>query len=456
MSDYYHYKLRDFYLSKQFFSTKYENIADPLIKSFIPKKGIPLNLKKPRDYYSSTTSTTLLSLHHMRLLSEELRNSFHETLFWLRDNTENTITKPKLEEDKYAWDVSESANVWCTSLALWSLLETNYDGEKNDELIQTSLWLVDQQRTGNGWGFDVQSKSSVFITAITIHALKLALTNLDFSEGDYTRINNGINNGVRFISNSKKEEDDIVYWNINEDTDEADETNTLYALWILKSINESDPNIKKGLNFIKKCWSSKSILEFNNIIEESDTKYRQHKIITSYTPSFPILLLQLGISPYDDVCIKSMNWLKEKKRNLGWNLPGQNEDSLSFTTALALWTISDWHRSLISHTINDVESAPLTVQRLRNRISYLILTIFVLLIAYIITHTNIVGSYLSSVNSIIEQYAPNLQTYESLISIIGIPSIVGLIKIIDNKLGKRLSNWIRTFMDRVSGHIYVE
>ena len=413
-------------------------------------------MKKPRDYYSSTTSTSLLSLHHMRLLSEELRNSFHETLFWLRDNTENTITKPKLEEDQYAWDVSESANVWCTSLAIWALLETNYNGVKNDDLKISSLWLVEQQRTGNGWGFDVQSKSNVFITAITIHALKLALTNIDFEENDYIKIDTSINNGIQYIVNSKIEEENLVYWNIDDETQVADETNTLYALWILKSIDESDPSIQKGLNFIRKCWSKRRVLELQNIIEESNTKYQQHKIITSYTPSFPILLLQLGISPYDDLCIQSINWLKDKKRNLGWNLPGYNEDPLSFTTALALWTISVWHRSLISTTIRDIESAPLTVKRLRNRISYFIITIFVLSIAYLLTYTKLVGSYFNFVSMLIENYAPELQTLDSVISLLGIPSIAGLLKGIDNLLKKRPSKWIITSIKKISDHIYVK
>jgi len=102
-------KIRDFYLSNEFFNDNYMKQISPLIRSFDPNKGVPLDIENPSDYYTTTTTTTLLALYYMNLLDERTLTDFHEVILKLRDTTVNSIRKPKSIEDAYAWDVAESA-----------------------------------------------------------------------------------------------------------------------------------------------------------------------------------------------------------------------------------------------------------------------------------------------------------------------------------------------------------
>ena len=128
------------------FIKEYSSIISNLRDSFDPDRGIPQNLLDSSDsYYTSCTSTALLALHHIKALTPLLTNQFHETLFHLRDHTQNPVTKSKNPEDALAWDISESASVWATSLALWALLKTEYQGERIEEVKNALLWLIEQQ-----------------------------------------------------------------------------------------------------------------------------------------------------------------------------------------------------------------------------------------------------------------------------------------------------------------------
>jgi len=246
-------KIRDFYFSTQFFEDKFENICRPLLQCFNPEKGVPLDIENPWDYYTSTTATALLALYHMKLLDSETLSKFHEVIFRLRDYTSNPVIKKKLPEDSCAWDVSESASVWTTALAIWSLLETGYRGDRISEIKKALLWLTDQQKPGGGWGFDIKCKSRVFFTALVLHVLKLGLSLIDLTQDETYRISRAIKNGIQFILNEQKSERNMTYWTTVEGGGDPDPTSTLYALWALYE-HDTDRYIdliNKGLEFIR-------------------------------------------------------------------------------------------------------------------------------------------------------------------------------------------------------------
>src|SRR5579859_1730096 len=82
------------------FMKEYSQIVDSLLNSFVPMKGVPICLMEDHPlYFAGTTATVLLALHHMKALPSNLYQDFHETLFWLRDNTHNLTVNKKLPED---------------------------------------------------------------------------------------------------------------------------------------------------------------------------------------------------------------------------------------------------------------------------------------------------------------------------------------------------------------------
>lgn len=123
---------------------------------------------------------------------------------------------------------------------------------------------------------------------------------------------------------------------------------------------------------------NKDIWDFRAIIKENNTKYGSHKIITSFTPSIPLVLLELGVEPFDELCTKPIYWLKNNFDN-GWNLPVYGERGLTFVYALGLWTILAWNREIMNRMICSSFENNILVN-LRKRIKLLLITILSLLI----------------------------------------------------------------------------
>lgn len=447
--------IRDFYLSKYFFNEEFENIIRPLIQSFDSDKGMPLDLENPSDYYASTTATTLIALYHINILPSELISKFHNIIFKLRDYTANQTVKAKLPEDACAWDISESASVWSTVQAVRSLLRTGYKGDKLEEIKDALLWLTDQQRSGGGWGFDIECKSRVYFTALVIHALKMGLSSLNLNQQEINKVNRAINDGVQFVIRTHKIKGNIIYWTIDDDTSlDPDPTTTLYALWVLHEFNDLQYRemIDKGLRFIKNDLIGKEIWEMKEIVTETDTKYSSHKIIVSFTPAFPILLLKLGVSPFDEMCIKSVQWIKVNRTQYGWTVPGYSSSmGLSFASALALWTINEWHRYIIIDFLNNGLKLPATIIRLHKRITTLIILVLVLVVY---ANINLITTAIFYLFYQIELLAPKISLLSAVLAIIGI-SVMGVFGYLKSKyFNNRLSRIIRNLIDKAIRLIY--
>lgn len=448
-------KIRDFYLSTEFFRDKYKNVVAPLIQAFNPEKGMPLDMESPTDYFTSTTSTALLSLFHTGIRDASLLNEFHEVIFKMRDHSENSVIKKKAKEDVYAWDVSESASVWATSLATWSLLETQYQGNRKDEVKSALLWLANQRQANGGWGFDINCKSRPFFTGLALHALRLGLSCCSLNKQEKHQIANAINNGIQFILSEQKEENKTVYWATAEGNTDPDATSTLYALWALfeHDADKYQDLIEGGLRYIRKDLQGKDIWEFREIVSEIDTKYKTQKIVVTFTPAFPLLLLKLGVSPLDDMCVKPIVWLADNRETKGWGLPNYSQNSLSFTTAFALWTINQWHKYLLEEFLKKHARHPMVLQALRRRISILLgFTIgSVLLLVFFLTPIP------QGVLTHIEAFVRGLSVISSLLAILGISGLIPALIYLDSHfLGKRISGFIKRSVKKAKNIIYAQ
>lgn len=425
-------KSRDFYLSKKFYNKNFMEIISPLIESIDFEKGVPLEIGGNQDFYSATTATTLLSLHHIHILDDSLRNSLHELMFILRDNTYNPSPKKQNEEDKWAWDVSESASVWSTSLAIWALLETNYNGPRKDEIKEALMWLVNQQNPDGGWGFDTECSSQMLFTSFSLHALKIAINKIELSLEEEKKVKKAISFAINFIIKIKKTEKGLSFW--LDYKNEKDPTNTIYALWALFEENNQifRDEIEKGIIFLRKEIKDKEIWDFNEIISETNTKYRFHKNIISFTPSIPIVLLKLGVDPFDDLCMKPIEWFQKNHKEKGWSLPNFSKKESTFSTSLALWTIEDWQRAVTKKNLKLVE--PKILKQLRMRILVLFLLILIIFIFKI-------GPFLLFLSVNINKFL-NLQTIAALITIGG---ALGFIEFINGRISKLFRKAYRKF-----------
>lgn len=444
----------DFHYSTSFFNKEFNEVISTLLNSFVYKKGFPLDLEEPAEYYTSTTSTTLLALYHIGVLSEDLLTKIHETLFYLKDHTSNPIVKSKLPEDNVAWDVSESASVWATSLALWALIETGYRGEKINEIHDATLWLIDQQKDDGGWGFDKRSPSRIYFTALALNALQLSINSIPFSHSELERIKRAKQYGLQFILQKCERKHKLVYWKtrINQE-DLPDPTSTLYALWILHKDNPDKWReiIEGGIRFLRREIEGKEIWEFRKFIEETQTKYGTHKIIISYTPSIPIPLLKMGVHPLDELCLKPIMWLIKNKVKNGWSLPGYSEHALSFTTAYALWTIAEWYKHVIKEVDKEIEVYPSILRRLRRRISVLIGIIIALVTYHFFpVIANLFYSFLKYYNTV--DLISLIASYMTIFT-----GVILLIRYLDaHVFNKKISRGLRRIKNIIEQIVYVK
>lgn len=449
-------RIRDFYHSVSFFDEEFSRVISPLLDSFTYKKGIPLDLEEPLDYYTSTTATTLLALYHLRVLDNNLREQFHETLFWLKDHTENPIIKMKNPEDIVAWDVSESASVWATSLAIWALLSTNYRGQRLNEIIDAVMWLVNQQKDDGGWGFDKQSESRIYFTGLALHSLQLSLKSLHFEVPQENNIRKARQLGLNYILQRKEETRRFVYWRtaINQ-KEEPDPASTLYALWALyeEDANKYKGLTEKGVRFLRHELGAKEVWDFKKFIEETYTKYGTQKIIISYSPSFLIFLLRIGVNPFDEMCLRPLRWLRENKGTKGWHLPGHSEHALSFTTAYALWAINQWHRYALRQVIKEMDVQPLTLRELRKRITILVGLIITLIVTLLFLNAKLVPSIRQAFSSFYGDYG----IIGVITLIASLITLFGALKYLDSHfLAKRVSGTFRSAVRFVIRLLYLK
>jgi len=417
----------DSYYFKLFVGRRLSDIIDELFKNLDDDWGFPLELSSVnKNFYSSVTSTILIALHNMNLVDPNFKNKIYDCIFKLQNQYPNKIKKEKSSDDSPAWDISESANCYSTSLALQALIETDYKGTKTDIIQESLIWLSQQQREDGGWGFDKECVSRVFFSAQVVYTLSIGTKFI--KPCDENRIKASISTGMNFIKKEMHVENNkFAYWSAAVGEATPDPTNTLYALWILNRQKLLDENIKKrAFCFLREEMNNDGIWDFNEVVKEINSKYGSNKTIITFSPSFPLILLELGVSPFDDLCLKPISWLKNNYKN-NWHIPQYNSIDASFVRILGLWTLIKWQRHANKYVLtNSFDNEKIV--RLKQRINSLITIVIIFII--ILIRNPIIG-FIGAVNKLIHQQFDIYGTIPYMASLIGIILFVlGVIKYI--------------------------
>ncbi|MFX0126311.1 MAG: hypothetical protein ACFFAE_22005, partial [Candidatus Hodarchaeota archaeon] len=161
---------------------------------------------------------------------------------------------------------------------------------RSSKILDLLNYIIRIQREDGGWGFDVQSDSSVYYTGLALHALKLAfLAPLHLTSYEQQKIVRARSFGLQFILAPENchRKGKTVYWCLQIEEEEPDPTLTLYAMWALceESINQYQDLIQGGVHFLRNALQEKDTWELRPVVTETSTKYGAHKVVVSFTPS---------------------------------------------------------------------------------------------------------------------------------------------------------------------------
>jgi len=375
-------KLHSLYYTNEFYQDNLDPIISPLILSIHSDGGVPLKInEKNAPVYTSTTATCLLALHYINTLSSGLKAKMHSKILELKDKAAGNrqVIKKKAQEDESAWCITEEASVWSTALALWGLISTGYNGDRLEEIKQAVLWLIRQQKFDNGWAFQNISTcpSRVYFTSIVLHVLKKSKKLKILSKDEIRLIDGAISRGIEFIISQAQQNKKQIFWSTSTEDKNPDATNTSFAIWALHKADKHKHKelIEKGIYFLKQNLGKQKVWDFACIASEVETKYGLHKTIYSFTPAIVIILLQIGVHPFDELILKPITFLKRAKSRKGWGIKPNEE--FTFSTALALWTIHLWHKYTLKLAIQQAITARKR-QPLKNYI-YLLASIYSIL-----------------------------------------------------------------------------
>lgn len=299
--------------------------VDALRTSFVDGKGVPLCLTCAKEgnsaFFTSTTATTLLALHYIDKLSDELCRRFQETILLLKSEA-NVVYSGRVEHvEEAAWDAAEGASPWITGLAIWALLGTGYKGDQLNEIKRSALWLVDQRQENGGWGRYPDDLINLFTTGIVLHALRCVITpssGINLTETELRKINKASTNTIELIRKSGHRSGKSIYWEEQiEERSEADPTATLCAIWALNEANDPQDEdkelIKGGQIYLRQTLHDSArmrhpgIWTFRHIVVRAPVHGPAMTIVT-FTPSFVIPLLAMKCDPFDDICFAPIQW----------------------------------------------------------------------------------------------------------------------------------------------------
>lgn len=357
--------VHNFYLSQQFYGGECKKAMTLLLQGINDDGGVPFFVGGKEKIRTTVVSTCLLALNDMKAINDDIRRRMQSKIIFLKDNMDKIDVDRgdrgtrKHPEDEPAWCVGETPSVWSTSYALWALFDTDYDGDYWNGIKEALIWLVHQQKADDGWAYqDFRNcQSTVFLTATVLHVLRQAKKfkpQLSLSKAENEEIDKAIKRGLKFLLDQKKEDRKIAFWITPANENDQDALSTTWALWALY---EDDPLkhkelIRRGINSLREDLEGKEIWEMSKFVDETGTKYGVHKTYYFFTPSLLLNLLKLGVSPLDEICIKMIKWLMTNRKPLGWVIKGYDiEEPQTFATALALQTVSTWHKYALEFMI---------------------------------------------------------------------------------------------------------
>lgn len=448
-------------------SKKFAESVDLLCKKFVDCQGVPLCLTcSTSRTFTGTTATALLALHHIGKLTGEMRTKFHERLFAYKNNVDDTFSGQK-QADTIAWDSLEGLSPWTTSLAIWALLGTGYQGNRLAEIKDAAFWLIDQRQADGKWGRYPQDPTDLFSTSIALHALMLVsrtpALGLTVSEQETVRrVRRRALESIRRLGQQKR---DAVYWiGQTENGMQADPTATLCAIWTLHEAKDFDKDkvtadaklIHGGIIYLREALHENAqsgkppIWSFRRVIISPPIKGPAWTIV-SFTPSFIIPLLAMQCDPFDEICFAPMQWLQQAylEDEQGWahheNYGHSTNHALSFTTAYALWAIANWYKYASSHFVQE-HSEVKKVKRQRNFALGLLIIISISLLL------NLTERFIPPlpIKPLLDWFYGANNALQFVSALLGILSFLFIVlKFVDEQfLGKRLSNLFNRLMGR--------
>lgn len=448
-------RLRDHLYSKDFYNdVSLFTVLEPLLDCILKGGGVPKGTIDRDQPLPETTATCLLALYRMKFIDNDTLKSMQSYLLSTNIEIFSLMQSKQIVSGSYtpnwqecAWSATEGANVWSTSNALWALLATRYRGTYYPSVLASVLWLARQQEIDGGWSIarSERNSSNVFLTSTVIYVLNIAQNIHNYSTAEKREIRKSIEEGISFLLSKRCNGKDYWAYNPSDPNDKSIEpTTTSTALWALHSClgKGAESTVKRGVAYLRQNLRGKPMWDDKVIIHGEIPSNGSIKTLQGYTPAIALTLMQIGVSPTDPMILKTINQLAQDRRSDGWpfgttspvNPPmaaharkrglyyvGSGE-ALTFTTALAIWTIEVWHARLLRDRMRPFSrigmfvglSKPLAKRQgevsVNRRQLVAILTIFVILFlgTYIALWVTLVSNFGSKLAPFLEIGIDNL------------------------------------------------
>lgn len=363
-----------------FFGQPFHSVCAPLLRSIRPDGGVPFFVEGKEKIRTTVIATCLVTLADMGLIERETTVRLQTKLLELKDSMDADDEKrgdrgvAKMAEDVSAWCVGETASVWSTSFALWGLLRTGYVGAGMASVISGLEWLIDQQNPSNAWGYQRyrNCRDNTMMTALAMLALceaRKRSSEIGTEVGLGRKIETAIDRGMRYLLGNVNEDKKSASWPLYAGENAPHAPSTVWALLLFKKLHSPDlfRLLPKGLSYLASNVRSDGVWEMRKFVDETGTKYGIHKSYFYFTPSLLPPLLDLGVSPYDQLCLGIMRWLREHREACGWLIRGYDVSApQTFTTAMALHAVYSWYRRAaleVWRSLDNRVSAPSSVVR---------------------------------------------------------------------------------------------
>jgi uncharacterized protein len=371
-------RLRDKRFSTTFYGQPYFEVIKPLLDSILPDGGIPCFVGEGKNPLPESTASCLLALHRCGLLDNMAISLIREYLF--SENAEvrrlnllerkEDLLSDNVDIGNCAWSYKDGKSVWSTSQVLWALLATGYEVSYRPIIVGAINWLLSQQYPNGGWSLVrcVENVPNVFVTSMTMYVLQLSVKNVEWPDVKKRKISHAISKGCDYLKRSRAPGQS--YWSYNPQNasdDSIEPTSTAMALWGLRHCCTREDGleaiIKDGLESLRNDLSEKFVWDNKVIVDGIISEKEQKKTLSGFTLSIPIILLQLGSHPSDPMILKPVHLLRDIRTSNGWEFysttaqprsaDGYHDPKthyvgsgspMTFTTALALWAIEEWHR----------------------------------------------------------------------------------------------------------------
>ena len=373
--------IRDNKYTTRFYGQPLYDIVKPIIDSILPSGGIPCFVNEGKNPSPESTATCLLALSRLKLIDHQTVSFIQEYLFSTnsevaRLNEKGAKDYSDIKPDCCAWSEVDGKNVWSTSQVLWALLATGYNKKYQPVILGAIEWLISQQYTNGGWAFLSVKENipNIYISCMALYALKLSLHE-KWSDQTQRLINDSLLKGCQFIIESKVPKK--PYWNCLQEVNnnvEIEPTTTAMAIWALKFCAPKQYDVEdiviQGIKALRKDQEKKNVWDNKITVDGYSPETKQQKVLQGYTPSIAFILLRLGVDPLDQLVLKSLNVIINSRCAEGWDFYSTSTqpktatgylnpkvhyvgsgETMTFTTALSLWTVEEWHKRLCDKNI---------------------------------------------------------------------------------------------------------